>query len=359
MRLSRRMVLAGAACLPLAEGVEAASLQKVAGRANMMFGAAVQARQILADAPFREQVVRQCGTIIPEIEMKWDFIEPEAGRFNMQPADQLAEFAASHGKAMHGHALLWHRSIAPWAVQHLTENADWSILRKFMEMVVPRYARNIGSWDVVNEPLEIGPRKDGLRNNVFLAAFGTDYIRRAFEEARELAPDAVLFLNEYGLLEDFPESVSKREALIRLLEALLKAGAPVGGVGIQAHLELAKTPHFDAPAITDLFNRIGAMGLQIRISELDVTEAETALPVEMRDAKVAEAVTRLLEAVIENRAVGSINCWGLSDRYSWLPPQSALAGPNRGLPLDARLRPKAMYRVIRNHLTLRRRIRTD
>lgn len=346
-RWGRRSFLAAMALAPMAaRAAPSRGLQAIAGRGDMLFGAAVQARQILTDRPFCDRIIRECGSITPEIELKWDFIESERGVYQLAAADQIARFAQRHGKALHGHALLWHKSIAPWAVQQMAARPDWGIVRQFMARLIPRYAGLAQSWDVVNEPLGPGDRADGLRASPFLAAFGPDYIRRAFDEARHLAPDAVLFLNEYGLIYDRPDSRLKRDALFRLLDELSKNDTPVNGIGIEGHLELAYMADFRERQFADFLNELGQRGLQIRISELDVAEAETALPVRERDERVAAAAGRFLDVAIENRAVGSISCWGLSDRYSWLPPQTEQSGLNRGLPLDGGLRNKAFYDVL-------------
>lgn len=350
MVIGRRAFLIALGMAPMAAraALPAPGLQDIGGRANMLFGAAVQARQILTDPGFRAHVLHECGSITPEIELKWDFIDPEPGANQFTPADQLARFAARNGKRLHGHALLWHKSIPPWAVQQMADRPDWGAVSGFMASVIPRYAGVADGWDVVNEPLEPNGRPDGLRASPFLAAFGPDYIRRAFDEARRLAPRARLFLNEYGLDYDRPDCQRKREALLRLLDELGRTGAPIDGIGLQLHLELARMAEFDERIFAAFLNELGARGLQIRISELDVAEAETAIPVEERDRRCAEAVRRVLDVAIANRAVGSITCWGLSDRYSWLPPPSEQSGLNRGLPLDSDLKRKEIYLAIRD-----------
>ncbi|MGE4429452.1 MAG: endo-1,4-beta-xylanase [Sphingobium sp.] len=329
-----------------ARAAPARGLQALAGRGGMLFGAAVQARQILTDIPFRNRIIRECGSISPEIALKWDLVESERGVYQLTAADQIARFAERHGKALHGHALLWHKGIPPWAVQQMADKPDWAIVQQFMAQVIPRYAGLARTWDVVNEPLEPGGRADGLRASPFLTAFGPDYIRRALDEARNLAPQAALFLNEYGLIYDRPDSRQKRDALFRLLDELARTNTPLHGIGIEGHLELAYMADYRETQFADFLNELGKRGLQIRISELDVAEADTALPVRERDERVAAAAGRFLDVAIENRAVGSISCWGLSDRYSWLPPQTEQSGLNRGLPLDGDLRNKAFYDVL-------------
>jgi endo-1,4-beta-xylanase len=350
---SRRAVLAGAAGLPLLGFAPGEAMKDRANRAGMLFGAAVRASDLRTDAAFRAAVTRECSIVTPELELKWAWLEPQRGQLSFTDADQIASFAAATGKAMHGHALLWHLSIAPWAAAALAAQPDWMIVRRFLASVIPRYGEVARTWDVVNEPMDMGHRADGLRPSPYLQAFGPDYIRRALDDARMYAPKAKLFINEFGLDYDFPVERDKRYLLLKLLEGLKKAGAPIDGLGIQAHLELAKQDRFDPKVLARFLNDIGSLGLEIRISELDVKEADGTLPVGARDAKVADAVRRYLDVAMANRAVGTISCWGLSDRYSWLEPPGGKAGANRGLPLDAALAPTPMYRAIADAYGLR------
>ncbi|MCC6828152.1 MAG: endo-1,4-beta-xylanase [Novosphingobium sp.] len=350
--VSRRTVLAAATATATAAlyGARAAAAFPTPPR---LFGAAVQARQILVDKGFRDAVIRECGAITPELELKWDFIESESGEINLRPADQLVDFAMRFGKQVHGHTLVWHRGMPAWAVQALLEAPDWRLIERFFALVLPRYADAIGSWDVVNEPFAIGARADGLRETPMLKAFGPDYIRRSFEAAHRMAPRARLYLNEFGLLYSFPQSVAKRAAVLRLLEDLRAKDVPIHGLGVQAHLELARMDAFDAAGLAAFLDAIAALGLDIRISELDVTEADTTAPADVRDARAGQAVRTLLDvldAFKGRRALSGITCWGLSDRYSWLPPQSESAGLNRGLPLDSDLREKPMFHVLEDFL---------
>ena len=344
--LGRRAVLAGVAGLPLLAAASAGGMQDRAGRAGMLFGAAATAAHLGSDAAFRAAITRECGSITPEIELKWAYLEPAQGHLDFADADRLASFAASTGKTMHGHALLWHKSIAPWAADALSGQPDWAIVRRFLSSVIPRYGNVTRTWDVVNEPMDMGHRMDGLRPSPYLLAFGPDYIRRALEDARLFAPKVALFVNEFGLDYDLPWERDKRYLFLKLLERLKTAGAPIDGVGLQAHLDLSHQSAFSEKVLADFLNALGGLGLQIRISELDVKEADIALSVAERDRRVADAVQRYLDVALDNRAVGSVTCWGLSDRYSWLAPPGGKAGLNRGLPLDGDLRPKAMYHAV-------------
>ena len=145
---------------------------------------------------------------------------------------------------------------------------------------------------------------------------------------------------------------------LKLLERLKEAGVPLDGVGLQAHLDLSKGP-LATDALSRLLKEIADLGLFILISELDVKEHEYILPVERRDARVADETRRYLDVVLAQPAVRGLSTWGLSDRHSWLEvtkddfarypyawKDGSSPGLNRGLPFDASMKPKPMYRAI-------------
>lgn len=353
---TRRALLIGAMTLPfLGQSLRGSTLTKTADEADMLFGCAVRADQLFADRDFRALVTSECGEITPELELKWAFVEPDAGKYNFSSADVLAAFASENGKALHGHTLLWHDSIPPWAAAQLAQQSDWTIISRFIAETVTRYRDKISTWDVVNEPILIGQRDDGLRASPFLEAFGSGYVAHALKEVRKLAPKAKLFINEFGLLYDLPQDRLKREALLQLLETLKKWGVPLSGIGIQGHLELQHQSNFNQQVFADFLNRLGGLGLEIRISELDVKENRTELPADIRDQRAGEAVKALLDVAVENKAVGTITSWGLSDRYSWLPGAGETAGYNRGLPFNTDLKIKPIYAAIQQALAKRAR----
>jgi endo-1,4-beta-xylanase len=272
--------------------------------------------------------------------------------------DALANFALAHHKKLHGHTLVWHKSVPHWARSLIDKNGGWSLVQRYFEAVFLRYGHAIAQWDVVNEPIETGYRMDGLRNSIYLQAFGPDYVARALWEARRLAPQAKLMINEFGLEYGTRLEHDRRYHFLKLLERLKRAGVPLDGVGLQAHLDLSKGA-LATDALQRLVQEIADLGLFILISELDVKEFDYVLPVEQRDARVADETRRYLSAVLDHPAVRGVTTWGLSDRHSWLQvtkedlarypgawKDGTSPGVNRGLPLDYSLKRKPMYRAI-------------
>jgi endo-1,4-beta-xylanase len=351
-------VLAGAAAWPemisAAPGPAGGGLASCARLSGRIFGSAVRADRLAGDEAFARRLVEDCGGLTPELELKWAAVEPRRSELDFGPMDSLAAFAHRFGLRLHGHTLLWHGSIPAWAVEDLAQARDWTPVERWIRGAVTRYGSAIPAWDVVNEPIDPGG-PGGLRQSPFLEAFGPDYVRRALETARSVAPRARLMLNEYGLEYDDAEGRARRRAMLALIDRLRAANAPLDGVGLQAHLDLARG-RIPQRALGAFLGELAARDLTLLVTELDVKEADYAASAERRDARVGAAVASVMEVWLDQPRLAAVTTWGLTDRYSWLEVTPAdLArhpgawrdgsspGLNRGLPLDSSLRAKPMY----------------
>jgi endo-1,4-beta-xylanase len=186
--------------------------------------------------------------------------------------------------------------------------------RDYIAAVVGRYRGNAVGWDVVNEA--VAEDGEGLREGLWSRNLGAlDHMRIAFEAARAADPDAVLLINDYNL-EGNPR---KRASFLRLVEDLVRAGAPVGGIGTQTHIAADLDPAAVGAAIADL----ARLGLPIHVSELDISlnrgrrmfasEAE----LEARQLRLAQAVGEAF-AELPRRQQFALTVWGLRDGQSWL-----------------------------------------
>jgi endo-1,4-beta-xylanase len=363
--IGRRRALASALASTLSGGIVVASghatedsLSARFSRNKLFFGTAVRTEQVMGEQDLRTAVLRECDWLTPEVALKWGHVERSPGEFDFRSMDGLTNFALANKKRLHGHTLLWHKGVPSWATSALTERDGWTLLQRYFQAVISRYGHAITQWDVINEPIETGYRMDGLRGSIFLQAFGVDYISRALWEARRLAPQAGLIINEFGLEYELHFEHDRRYHFLKLLERLRHAGVPLDGVGLQAHLDLSKGP-LATDALSRLLKEIADLGLFILVSELDVKEHEYILPVEQRDARVADETRRYLDVVLAQPAVRGLSTWGLSDRHSWLEvskddfaryphawKDGSSPGLNRGLPFDASMKRKPMYRAI-------------
>jgi len=321
------------------------TLKQVAAKTRRTFGAALEPRHLNPSGVSYETFVGECSSLTPEWSLKWDALARDGNTYDFSDVDRLVAFARQHGMSVRGHSLLWHLGTPKWAEILIAETREWEHVRSYFRTVMSRYAGTIREWDVINEPIDVKGRPDGLRNNQFMRAFGPEYIDWAFWTCHEIDPGGRRVLNEYGLEYPNTEEVQRRRALLKLLEGMVRRGLPITGLGMQAHLDLRKGP-VCARCITEFMREVSGMGLEIAVTELDVHEADVRMSTERRDTAVADEVRRYLDVVLQFDAVKSVSTWGLKDDTSWLTYQPGNFPNNRGLPYDAQWRPKKMRRAI-------------
>jgi endo-1,4-beta-xylanase len=305
--------------------------------AGFPVGTGVQAAQ-LADPALAALIAAQVSQLTAEWEMKMEYIVQDDGRFRFDAPDRIAAFARSHGMRLFGHTLVWYAQKPP-AFERLDETrANFGqAYRNYILAVVGRYKGLASGWDVVNEP--VAEDGDGWRDSLWSQRLGRlDHMVRAFTHAREADPSAVLFLNDYNL-ESLP---AKRASFMKLVEALLTAGAPLTGIGTQTHVN-ADLP---AGAIKTAVAELASFGLPVHIAEMDVsiTRAKGLLP--NRDELVAQQARVYREAAEAFMALPAkqrfaFTFWGLRDKESWLKRENARDTP---LLFDDAGQPKAAAR---------------
>jgi endo-1,4-beta-xylanase len=359
---SRRRVLAGGLVAGLAGALPAAAgagpeptLRRLAAAKGLVYGTTISAAEIRSDRAFDALVVEETGLVVPENDMKWqDMNRGAPGDDDFGPADTVVDFAVKNRLVLRGHNLLWYFRTPPWFFDLPSRAAKEGAVVTRIETICGRYRGKVYCWDVVNEPIEPKDgRLDGLRQAVFLEALGPGYLDLAYRTARAADPKARLVVNEYDIELDAPEQDRRRAALLGLLRRMRARGTPVDAVGIESHLRAAGGPPLSAPKLRRFLAEIAAMGLEIQITELDVTDENAPADIARRDRLVADTYRRWLDAVLAEPAVKMIVTWGLSDRYSWIvrketnPSRWRKDGlPSRPLPFDANLAPKPAFAAI-------------
>jgi endo-1,4-beta-xylanase len=294
------------------------------------------------DPAWLRLALRNLDQITPEWEMKMEAIVGDDGAFDFTRADRLAAFARDHGLRLHGHALIWYSQDNAF-FRGLPEARFGAEYDRYIAAVAGRYRGQATSWDVVNEP--VSEDGTGLRDCLWSHRLGLDgYMIRAFEQARAADPEAVLFLNDYNL-ENIP---AKGATFLKTVERLLKAGAPIGGLGTQSHLDI------ESPAgqIRAWMRDAGSLGLPIHVSELDASQRrdgpiDLRTPAQRREQQVAH-VTELAEAfmALPERQRFAFTVWGLRDTDSWLRQGDRDDGRDSPLPFDAAGRPNPMAQAL-------------
>jgi endo-1,4-beta-xylanase len=368
--LSRRDALAalgaGAAAslcaMPaLAQDKATTGLNAAAAKSGRRFGSAVafgpQAarRGSFANPDYARLLERDCGILVPENEMKWQALRPDASRYDFRRFDAIMDYARARGMAVRGHTLLWHRPkwFPKWLNEHdfgaRPASAAEAILTGHIETVTQRYRGRIVSYDVVNEAVD--PETGQLVQTSLSKAFGSEegLLDLAFRTARANAPGVELVYNDYMGWE--ADNATHRKGVLKLLEAFRKRGTPVDALGIQAHLGIygidpaTGLGRHDAAGWKAFLDEATAMGYGLVITELDVKDHALPADFAARDKGVADFTRAFMEMMLSYEQLGDVLVWGMSDAFSWLQGFSPREDkrPLRCCPYDADFKPKPMH----------------
>lgn len=233
---------------------------------KFLMGTAMNTEQILGTNPVSVKLIKQhFNAIVAENVMKSEVIQPVEGEFNFTMSDQFVEFGEKNNMHITGHTLIWHSQLPKWFCEdEKGNNVSPEILKQRMKThistVVGRYKGRVHGWDVVNEAIE----DDGSwRNSKFYQILGEDYIRLAFEYAREAEPNAELYYNDYSMAHP-----GRRDAVVKMVNNLKAQGVKIDGIGMQGHMNM------EFPTLAAFEKSILAFaetGVKVMITEMDIT----------------------------------------------------------------------------------------
>jgi endo-1,4-beta-xylanase len=128
-----------------------------------------------------------------------------------------------------------------------------------------------------------------------------------------------------------------------------RRGVPIDGVGLQMHISQTD---FDPAPVAANIARLTALGVQVHITELDVSLPvdATGNPVSKDDlARQAEIYRGVVKACLANPGCTAIQTWGFTDKWSWIGSHSH--GTRGGaLPFDRAYKPKPAYDAMREEI---------
>jgi endo-1,4-beta-xylanase len=325
------------------------SMRNLADRNRIHIGAAVYASH-LNDPVHAETLAREFNMLTPENEAKACEVQNQLGEFDFRKLDRLVAFAEQHAMTVRGHTLVWHQCVPSWL-----QNAKFSraeaikLLRDHILTVVGRYKGRIPIWDVVNEAVADGG--SGLRETPWKSLIGDDYVELAFRFAHEADPNALLFYNDYGA----EPLNAKSDAVYALVKDLVKRGVPVHGVGLQMHISVGDVgpgKSIDPKALAENMQRLGELGLQVQITEMDVKFA--GKPTEDILRRQAGDFRQVLETCLNVKYCTAFITWGVTDRFSWLRDPQFFSNPDvEPLLFDPDYKPKPAYFAVLDLLARR------
>ena len=320
------------------------TLRDAALRANILVGAAVRP-SLLTEPAYSETLSREFNMVEPEDAMKWWIVRRNENSFDFRDGDEVVRYAQAHGMKVRGHCLVWDHDNPGWLDHGQFTPVQLSqLMHEHIRTVVGHYAGKVFAWDVVNEAIdEKGQFKDSIWNNrpgIGFAGQNSRYVEQAFRWAREADSSALLFYNENG----GEGQGTKSDAVYAMVKDFKSRRVPIDGVGLQMHVSSLE---FDANALAKNIARLVALGLQVHITELDVSLPvnPTGLAQPSDLLRQAEVYRRIVRACVQNPGCSAIQTWGFTDRWSWIGSHTH-GTRGAALPFDRSYKRKPAYNAM-------------
>lgn len=237
--------------------------------------------------------------VTPENATKWGSVEGTRNVMNWGQAHVAYDYAVARGFKFKAHTLVWGAQYPGW-ITSLSQAQQRAEIEEWIRLVAQEFPQ---TWavDVVNEPIKTPlPFKNALGGD---GATGWDWVITSFQLARQYFPNAKLLINEYGTEND----QNARNQYLNIIN-LLRARGLIDGIGVQAHY--FNLDSMNASQMTTALNAYATTGLDVYISELDITGGGS-------DSGQLAKYQDLFPVMWNHNSVKGITLWGYIVGQTW------------------------------------------
>ncbi|KAK7410112.1 hypothetical protein VNO78_00647 [Psophocarpus tetragonolobus] len=226
-------------------------------------------------------------------ELKWYWTEPQQGKLNYKDADEMLDLCQKNKIETRGHCIFWEvdSTVQQW-IKSLNKTDLMAAVQTRLNDLLTRYKGKFRHYDVNNEMLHGSFYQDRL---------GKDIRANMFKTAHQLDPSAALFVNDYHV-EDGCDTRSSPDKYIQHILDLQGQGAPVGGIGIQAHIDSPV-----GPIVCSALDKMGTLGIPIWFTELDVSSTNEYVR--------ADDLEVMLREALAHPAIDGVMLWGFWELF--------------------------------------------
>ena len=283
--------------------VPAAKVAVTMKRHAFGWGSAVTVKGILQqDAEgerYRSIIEKLYTRVVFENDLKWRSWDNPA---NHERILRAIDWLKARDIEVRGHNLIWPSwKNTPRYLQTLKDNPA-ALRQRINRHITDEVSMTKGrlvDWDVINEP---------YNNHDVMDLLGNDEMIAWFKLARSLDPDVRLTLNDYAILTAGGMDKAHQDHFEKTLRFLKDGGAPITGLGMQAHFGGTPTP---PEKMLEILDRYAALGLDISITEHDI---------DSNDEQFQADFTRdFLTTVFSHPSVTAVLTWGFWEGSHWRP----------------------------------------
>ena len=279
-------------------------------RSAFQWGTALQMARLVKDSPdnqrYRKVALELFNAGSTENDLKWPvWLGEWDGDYSQAQTLAGLRWMRDHGFAARGHVLVWPgRKNLPKPVRDLLGTPRQGEIPAIVVAHIREMARAtrglVSEWDVLNEP---------FTNHDLMDAFGPGIMVTWFRTAREELPGAALFFNDYSN-QDATTDADHVAHFEKTARFLLDNGAPVTGLGLQAHFGGRPSAPGNVLAVLDRYQ--AEFHLPVRITEFDVWTYDEGLQ--------ADYTRDFLILCYSHPSVVGVQFWGFWAGAHWRPP---------------------------------------
>jgi len=249
--------------------------------------------------------------VVFENGLKW---KPWEGQWPTSQAEKAkaVQWFNDQNIKVRGHNLLWPVSWAlPDDVNLNFSNRQYvhqRILDHLLEILeYPGIKGNIEEWDVMNEITWLRDIENNFAGQLNYVT-GREIYAEVFEEAKSIDPFPKLYINDYVTIGQNRSGGETYDRYQSFIQEIIDAGAPLEGIGFQAHMEAFPTGMSTVKNILDDFYQ--KFGVEHKITEFDM-DIETGQEVE------AKYIRDFLTMVFSHESSNGFLMWGFWDDAHW------------------------------------------
>lgn len=279
-------------------------------RAAFQWGAALQMQRLVVDTPdnvrYRQITEELFNAASTENDLKWPTWIGEWGDgFSQEQTLAGLRWLRARGFHTRGHVFVWpgHKNL-PKPIQQRIGTPQQDEIPALVHAHIRELARAtkglLHEWDVLNEP---------FTNFDLMKIFGDEIMPPWFRTAREELPGVALYFNDFSN-HDATTDADHVAHFEKTTRYLLDHGAPVDGLGLQAHFNGRPNAPENILVVLDRYQQ--QFNLPVRMTEFDVWTFDEDLQ--------ADFTRDFLILSFSHPSVVGVQHWGFWETCHWRPP---------------------------------------
>ncbi len=235
------------------------------------------------------------NSAVHENALKWYSTEKSKDKLTYNNADVMLKWCEDNGLRLRGHCVFWcvDKYVQPWLKELDDDSLRVAVERRAID-VLGKYKGRIPEYDVNNEM---------LHGDYYKKRLGDTIRPGMFDWCRQTDPDALLYVNDYGILGG-----GDLDAYEKQIADFINRGVRIDGIGLQGHFG---NKGVDPAQVKLVLDRLAKFNLPIKITEFDINTKD-------EDVK-AKGLVDLYTTAFAHPAVEGILMWGFWEGSHWRP----------------------------------------